>query len=64
MSTYEESVRTELTQWQQRMQRNPSTFGRVSSAVQRRVNRLIPRRIHQVVTAAIKQMTRAMLFGA
>jgi len=64
MASYEESVRRELIQWQQAMQRNPSAFGRASSAVQRRVNRLIPRRVHQVVTAAIKQMTRAMLFGA
>ncbi|QHW01227.1 EcsC family protein [Spirosoma endbachense] len=64
MTPYEEAVQTELTRWQQAMQKPPSTVGRLSTAVQRRINRIIPRRVHQLITATIKQMTRAVLFGA
>ena len=64
MTSYETAVRTELTRWQQAMQQPPSAFGRLSTALQRRINRIIPQRIHDVVTATIRQMTRAVLFGA
>lgn len=64
MTPYETSVRTELTRWQQAMQQPPSAFGRLSTRLQRRINRIIPGRVHRVVTATIKQMTRAVLFGA
>ncbi len=64
MTPYEQAVRTELIRWQQAMQKSPSTFGRLSTSLQRRINRIIPDRIHAVITAAIKQMTRAVLFGA
>ena len=64
MTPYEQAVRTELTRWQQAMQKPPSTFGRFSTALQRRVNRIIPQKVHAIVTATIKQMTRAVLFGA
>ncbi|GAB3556340.1 EcsC family protein [Spirosoma fluminis] len=63
-TTYEQAVRTELIRWQQAMQKPPSRVGRLSTAVQRRINRMIPQKVHDVVTAAIKQMTRAVLFGA
>lgn len=62
--SYEKIVRTELTRWQNAMQKPPSAFGRLSTTVQRRINRIIPKRVHNVITAAIKQMTRAVLFGA
>ncbi|GAB4034085.1 EcsC family protein [Spirosoma jeollabukense] len=64
MTPYEIAVRTELTRWQQAMQKPPSAFGRLSTGIQRRINRIIPRKVHDVITAAIKQMTRAVLFGA
>lgn len=64
MTPYEQAVRTELTRWQQAMQQPPSTFGRLSTAIQRRINRIIPQKVHAIVTATIKQMTRAVLFGA
>lgn len=63
-SLYIQSVQTELTRWQQAMQKPPSRFGKLSTSVQHRINRLIPNRIHTVITATIKQMTRAVLFGA
>lgn len=64
MTPYELAVRDELTRWQQAMQQPPSAFGRLSTAVQRRINRMIPQRVHDIVTATIRQMTRAVLFGA
>ncbi len=64
MTPYEEAVQTELRRWQQAMQKPPSAVGRLSTTVQKRINRIIPKRIHQLITATIKQMTRAVLFGA
>ena len=46
------------------MQKPPSRFGKLSTSIQQRINRFIPNRIHAVITATIKQMTRAVLFGA
>ncbi|GAB4053823.1 EcsC family protein [Spirosoma litoris] len=64
MTAYEQAVRNELTRWQQAMQKPPSTFGKLSTSLQHRINRIIPNRVHAIITATIKQMTRAVLFGA
>lgn len=64
MNPYEQAVQTELIRWQQAMQKPPSAFGKLSTSVQKRINRIIPDRVHAIVTATIKQMTRAVLFGA
>lgn len=64
MNSYEESVRTEVVRWQQAMQKPPSRFGKLSTSLQKRINRIIPQRVHKLITATIKQMTRAVLFGA
>ena len=64
MTPYELSVRDELSRWQRAMQQPPSAFGKLSTGLQRRINRIIPDRIHAIVTATIKQMTRAVLFGS
>lgn len=64
MTAYEQAVRNELVRWQQAMQKPPSAFGRLSTSLQHRINRIIPDRVHAVITATIKQMTRAVLFGA
>ncbi|GAB3948744.1 EcsC family protein [Spirosoma harenae] len=64
MTDYERVVRTELTRWQRAMQKPPSAFGKLSTSIQRRINRIIPDRVHAIITATIKQMTRAVLFGA
>ncbi|WP_020606494.1 EcsC family protein [Spirosoma spitsbergense] len=64
MTPYKQAVQTELMRWQQAMQKPPSRFGKLSTSIQHRINRFIPNRIHAVITATIKQMTRAVLFGA
>lgn len=46
------------------MLRNPSLFNRLSKEVQTRMNNWIPEKIHVVITTALKQMIRAVLFGA
>lgn len=64
MTLYETHVAAELALWQQKMQKPPSFTGVLAKRLQNRINRVIPEKIHGAITAAIKQMTRAVLFGA
>jgi uncharacterized protein (DUF697 family) len=61
---YEEMVMAELAKWKIRMQRRPSLTSKLSRKVQNRINQAIPEKIHVALTTAIKQMTRAVFFGA
>lgn len=58
------NISTELTQWQKKMLRSPSLMNRLSKKIQTRINNWIPEKVHSAVTTAIKQMIRAVLFGA
>jgi hypothetical protein len=64
MTAYEEKIKQELQKWQIKMQKNPTGVDRISKTVQDKINSFIPDKIHHIVTATIKQMTRAVLFGA
>lgn len=64
MTLYETQILTELAAWQKRMQAAPSFSSQLAKRLQNRINRLIPEKIHQVITLGIKQMTRAVFFGA
>ncbi|WP_234733508.1 EcsC family protein [Tellurirhabdus bombi] len=64
MTSYEIYVQHELRSWQIKMQKPPSATNRLSKAVQTRLNRFIPNQVRKAITVAIKQMTRAVLFGA
>jgi hypothetical protein len=64
MELYERKISRELQLWQKKMTRKPSFTNRVARSVQQRVNKIIPERAHQAITSAIKQMVRAVLFGA
>lgn len=64
LTLYEKQVMSELWGWQQKMQRPPSFVNRLSKKIQGRINGLIPEKIHRVITTTIKQMTRAVIFGA
>lgn len=46
------------------MQQTPSLLNKLSKGMQTRINNVIPEKVHKAVTAAIKQMLRAVLFGA
>lgn len=61
---YEQRMADELASWQADMKKGPSLLNGLSKSMQDRVNRVIPERIHQAITGAIKQMTRAVIFGA
>lgn len=62
--TYEMVVRKELVQWQQEMLRKPTLVNRFSKNMQTKINNWIPEKIHVAVTATIKQLIKAVLFGA
>ncbi len=50
--------------WQHEMQQDPSLLNKLSRNVQTKLNRFIPDKIHGAITATLKQMIRAVLFGA
>jgi len=64
MTLYETHIAAELDHWQQRMQKPPSFSNQLAKRLQNRINRAIPEKIHQAITLSIKQMTRAVFFGA
>ena len=64
MELYERKIFRELEQWQKKITRKPSFTNRVARSVQQRVNKIIPEKAHQAITTAIKQMVRAVLYGA
>ena len=64
MTLYETHILAELELWQRRMQKPPSFTNQLAKRLQNRINRAIPEKIHQAITMAIKQMTRAVFFGA
>lgn len=64
MELYERKIFQELDKWQQKINRKPSFTNRLARSVQQRVNKVIPEKAHRVITKAIKQMVRAVLFGA
>lgn len=64
MSAYEEVIRLEVEEWKKRMQRKPSFTNQLSKKLQTKINSVIPEKIHIAITNAIKQMTRAVCFGA
>jgi len=63
-STYLQLTRQELQQWQKAMSRRPSFVNKVTKGVQRKINKIIPEKFHVVMTKAIKEIVRAVLFGA
>lgn len=64
MNHYEELAQRELVHWQKRMLRHPSIISRLSKGVQTKINSYIPEKIHVAITTALKQMIRAVVFGA
>lgn len=64
MTEYEQKAMKELAVWQHEMKLSPSLVGDLAKRLQTRINRIIPEKVHVAVTAAIKQMTRAVIFGS
>ncbi len=61
---YRQKAKTALHKWQKDMQRNPSLLDKMSKSIQTKINNIIPEKVHAAITTAIKQMTKAVLFGA
>ena len=61
---YQQIAEKELKAWQRKMSRRPSIMNKVSKKVQVKLNSYIPEKIHTALTTAIRQMVRAVLFGA
>jgi len=64
MTLYETHIVAELEMWQRKMQKPPSFSNQLAKRFQNRINRAIPEKIHQAITMSIKQMTKAVFFGA
>ena len=60
----EQIIKAELVLWQQEMQKSPSLGNQAVKGMQVRINNWIPEKVHRVFTKAIKEVTRAVLFGA
>ncbi len=64
MNEYEKLAYYELKIWIANMKKGPSMLNGLSKNIQNRINNFIPKKVHQVITVTIKQMTKAVLFGA
>lgn len=64
MNHYEDKITRELAEWQSSMQRPPVGGMDKIKSLQNRFNKIIPQKVHDVITKAIKELTRAVLFGA
>lgn len=64
MTAYEENAMYELEAWKNKMLLYPSFVNRITKRLQYKINSYIPERVHGIVTTTIKQMIRAVLFGA
>jgi len=64
MNSYEIRMLAELTVWQNKMLCRPSLLNGLSKRIQTKINTWIPEKVHTAITATIKQMIRAVLFGA
>ena len=63
-NSYEEIAYSELKMWQKKMLHSPSLFNKLSKRIQTKINSWIPGKVHNAITITIKQMIRAVLFGA
>jgi hypothetical protein len=61
---YEKKILREVRIWQGEMIRKPAFLNNLAKRMQTKINSFIPERVHQAITAVIKQMIRAVLFGA
>jgi hypothetical protein len=64
MDSYVAELLPDLKRWQREMQKRPSVFNALSKKMQVKINSWIPEKIHRAITTTLKQMTKAVLFGA
>lgn len=61
---YTQSILQELNSWQKQMIARPTFLNNLAKKMQAKVNSWIPEKVHNAITLTIKQMVRAVLFGA
>lgn len=61
---YEKKIGSELAVWEQKMLRRPGYFNKIAKGIQDKINGWIPEKVHTGITVTLKQMIRAVLFGA
>lgn len=64
MDPYTTQAWLEMMAWQKQMQRKPSMINRFSKSIQTKLNSYIPEKVHLAITTVLKQMIKAVLFGA
>ncbi|MEO5781949.1 MAG: EcsC family protein [Ginsengibacter sp.] len=64
MRLYKEKIFKELKKWQKQMLAKPSLLNSLAKKMQTKINTWIPEKIHKAITATIRQMVKAVLFGA
>jgi hypothetical protein len=64
MTFYDENIIADVRKWQKQMLARPSLLNNLAKKMQAKINGWIPEKVHQAITATIKQMVRAVLFGA
>ncbi len=64
VNSYDYKILPELREWQKEMLRKPGFFNKLSKKLQVKINSYIPEKVHKALTETIKQMVRAVLFGA
>ncbi len=64
MMLYKEKIFNELKKWQKQMLAKPSLLNSLAKKMQAKINTWIPEKIHKAITATIRQMVKAVLFGA
>lgn len=64
MDNYNDVARHELINWKKHMKKKPSIIEAYSKEVQNKFNNILPEKYHEVMTVAIKNMTKAVLYGS
>jgi len=64
MDNYKQRVEIELEFWKRDILKKPSALSKVTDGIQKKINTYIPDKVHNTITAAIKGMTKAVLFGS
>ncbi|MBL4937367.1 EcsC family protein [Clostridium sp. YIM B02515] len=64
MNLYEQKALAELKEWQRKVSQKPSIIDKMTKGIQRKTNSLIPDKVHNIMTEAIKNMSKAVLWGS
>ncbi|WP_330656113.1 EcsC family protein [Alkaliphilus flagellatus] len=64
MISYDDKALHELQIWKSKMRKKPSIIDKASKGVQNKFNDILPDAYHEIITSAIKNLTKAVLFGS